>query len=433
MSLFCLQEFFWGEDSTRNPLPSPFELFSMLTNLRQRMAEADFAGGFRGAAELPMFKRFVENVRLDLSFLLDLFAKPKSRIILLEQIVATCPQGFWYLWLGQDYQAAGDLVRAEEAFRLAMETPSLGTPKRRALYDLVQVQLERAKHANDAVQKKELQDRALANLRRVLVQGPLPKVALGELAATAYGAGDFVLAHYLFDEYNRQSSNERVGLIWQMSVETKLGDYGRALKTVDEYWKKPTAKNHTEHGNIVVDRKLRAEYELGHYERALATAQEALTKNAKSTEANGIRAALAQRLRELHAIVPIVEVKLQFFEPLRLARSGESAKAAAEVEKLARGSAGNSAILYVQACVYALSAAANPQALPSSSAVSSSTERDAATAVAFLRKASAAGFFTTRAHVEHMKQDPDLDALRNRDDFKALLMELEKKPIPPPP
>ena len=44
-------------------------------------------------------------------------------------------------------------------------------------------------------------------------------------------------------------------------------------------------------------------------------------------------------------------------------------------------------------------------------------------AMAWLHKAVAAGF----KDAEHMKKDKDLDALREREDFKKLLAELEAK------
>jgi serine/threonine protein kinase len=53
-------------------------------------------------------------------------------------------------------------------------------------------------------------------------------------------------------------------------------------------------------------------------------------------------------------------------------------------------------------------------------------ERHAGRAVELLAKAQGAGFFKGQANVEHMKKDPDLDPLRNREDFKKLVAELEK-------
>ena len=55
-------------------------------------------------------------------------------------------------------------------------------------------------------------------------------------------------------------------------------------------------------------------------------------------------------------------------------------------------------------------------------------ESVAARAVALLQQAVAKSY----KDVAHMKKDRDLDALRQRDDFKALLKELETEPPEPP-
>ena len=47
-------------------------------------------------------------------------------------------------------------------------------------------------------------------------------------------------------------------------------------------------------------------------------------------------------------------------------------------------------------------------------------------AVALLQEARQAGFFARAANVQNLKKDPDLDAVRSRDDFKKLVQELEK-------
>jgi hypothetical protein len=63
------------------------------------------------------------------------------------------------------------------------------------------------------------------------------------------------------------------------------------------------------------------------------------------------------------------------------------------------------------ACVYALAAAKLPPA---------DADRAAAKAVATLRQAVAAGY----RDGAHILKDPDLDALRRRDDFAAVLWDL---------
>jgi tetratricopeptide (TPR) repeat protein len=97
-------------------------------------------------------------------------------------------------------------------------------------------------------------------------------------------------------------------------------------------------------------------------------------------------------------------------------RAGQVDAAIGEAEELAQGA--NAAVLYNAACVLALAADR-----PDSSGAALSKEQCAGRAVALLRQAVAKGF----KDAEHMKKDEDLKALRQRDDFKGLLAELEKK------
>jgi tetratricopeptide (TPR) repeat protein len=102
---------------------------------------------------------------------------------------------------------------------------------------------------------------------------------------------------------------------------------------------------------------------------------------------------------------------------LSLARAGEHAKAVAEVNALAEAKEVTGATLYDLGCVCALAAAAvkDDARLP---------EHYAARAVALLRQAVAKGW----KDAAHMKKDPDLGVLRDREDFQQLLAKLEAKP-----
>jgi tetratricopeptide (TPR) repeat protein len=54
------------------------------------------------------------------------------------------------------------------------------------------------------------------------------------------------------------------------------------------------------------------------------------------------------------------------------------------------------------------------------------TEAHRAKAIALLKEARDKGFFKTKAGVDFAKRNPDFESLRQRDDYKALLAELEK-------
>jgi WD40 repeat protein len=97
-----------------------------------------------------------------------------------------------------------------------------------------------------------------------------------------------------------------------------------------------------------------------------------------------------------------------------LARTGEHAKAVAEANALAAAKNVTGNTLHDLACVCALAAAAVRDD-------AKLQDQYAARAVELLRQAVAKGF----KEAAHMKKDKDLDALRDREDFKRLLAELE--------
>jgi eukaryotic-like serine/threonine-protein kinase len=96
-----------------------------------------------------------------------------------------------------------------------------------------------------------------------------------------------------------------------------------------------------------------------------------------------------------------------------LVRAGDHEKALAEVEDVLQAGPKPGMVLYDAACVYAVAAGGVEEG--------PLAERYADRAIELLRQAAAKGF----RDAAHMRQDNDLDALRGRDDFRALLAELE--------
>jgi hypothetical protein len=125
---------------------------------------------------------------------------------------------------------------------------------------------------------------------------------------------------------------------------------------------------------------------------------------------------------------------VRLFRSVSLAHLGEHAKAVVAVEELLRSSQLHRVtvfregawrvilkrgpapgLLYNSACVYAISATRTQEKLTG--------DRYAVRAIELLRYAVAQGY----NDVAHLKQDPDLDALRGCADFQKLLAELEAK------
>jgi serine/threonine protein kinase/tetratricopeptide (TPR) repeat protein len=99
------------------------------------------------------------------------------------------------------------------------------------------------------------------------------------------------------------------------------------------------------------------------------------------------------------------------------ARAGEAAAALATAQALTKEPATRSALCCEAAGVYALASASATEV--------SQREAYANQALALHRRAQAAGYFKNRANIAALKQDPDLDSLRSREDFQKLVAELE--------
>jgi serine/threonine-protein kinase len=108
-------------------------------------------------------------------------------------------------------------------------------------------------------------------------------------------------------------------------------------------------------------------------------------------------------------------------------RAGEHTRPVAETEELVGQKGVSGAILYDAACILSLaSTAANKDEKLKAEERKALAERYATRAVVLLTRTKTAGFFKNADNVAHMKKDTDLDPLRQRDDYKQFLRELEK-------
>ena len=111
----------------------------------------------------------------------------------------------------------------------------------------------------------------------------------------------------------------------------------------------------------------------------------------------------------------VIDVRLRHFEKKK---DAAGCRATAEMlEKMKRTDANT---LYNAACMRAVTAAVIRGA-DKSPAASKEADAEADRAVAWLKQAVAAGF----NNAAHLKKDTDLDALRQRPDFRKLLAELD--------
>jgi tetratricopeptide (TPR) repeat protein len=115
------------------------------------------------------------------------------------------------------------------------------------------------------------------------------------------------------------------------------------------------------------------------------------------------------------------ERDLRFSRAVSLGQAGEHAKAVAEANALAAAADVDSGTLYNLACVVAVVSAAVKNANTPGADASRLAETYSARAIELLQLAVAKGYKDAAL----MKKDKDLDAVRDREDFKRLVAKLE--------
>jgi len=156
---------------------------------------------------------------------------------------------------------------------------------------------------------------------------------------------------------------------------------------------------------VKVDAKAQGHLRIAHWGRALAL--ERLSRHAEAT---------ADWDRAVELSPPSLRPELRIHQAVFRAQSGQVESAIREAMELADNADAGTLALYNAACIFALAAR------PEQPHASLSKEDCAQRAVALLRRVVARG----HTDVEQIKKDDDLKALRQRDDFKQLLAEMEK-------
>ena len=119
-------------------------------------------------------------------------------------------------------------------------------------------------------------------------------------------------------------------------------------------------------------------------------------------------------------------ISMRLFRPAPLARLGDHLQATAEIETLLKEGSVQGLNLYTFAYAYSLSssAAANDARLPPAER-NKLADKYGRRSVELLSKARATGYFQNPGRLAHMKEDDDLDAIRDRADFKKLLVDVD--------
>jgi len=185
-----------------------------------------------------------------------------------------------------------------------------------------------------------------------------------------------------------------------------LGRHADALKLYEETLALQKAKLGSDHPETL---------------KSMANLALCLVKLDRSSEAMPIIDDCLQRAAgkvvDPRLIARVMNLRLRHFET---AKDAAGCRVTAEMwEKLKRTDAGS---LYTAACMRAVTAAVL-RVSDKSEAAAKDGAAAADRAMAWLKQGVAAGY----NDAVHMKKDTDLDALRDREDFKKLMAELEAK------
>jgi tetratricopeptide (TPR) repeat protein/tRNA A-37 threonylcarbamoyl transferase component Bud32 len=393
------EEFFWKGLPPDELAAMTREYASIAPRLAQAMGEgqaetrvlADFQlfnlPLFRAMGELPMVKKLAAgNPLAALSLLID----PGATADLFAAFTRTNPEGTFFLLQAFFLERAGRLTEAEETYRRAMETPAWANCRRRAWFGLAEVQRALADDPQrPAGERAAWRQKALENVRGLAASGPWPVEQARRLLVLANNLGDYPLALGLMERVRREQPDDP--WVWR----------NRAVIA----------------GNLGAD------------EQALASAAELLRRAPASPEGAKLRAEAEERVKGRW---PLLLAKARHRDLLERARRGEPGTAD-EAERLAAAQAGDGPSLYAASCALALASAAARQdaALPEAERIRRADER-AARAVAVLRQATRTDFFQQNAlPLMALPPDPDLAALRDRDDFRRLNQSGDFAPRPP--
>jgi tetratricopeptide (TPR) repeat protein/tRNA A-37 threonylcarbamoyl transferase component Bud32 len=347
------EDYWWGKGNRLADLRLIFQFLTLATRLAKVMGaprgDQPRAWSEFQLMHLPIFRDFTEMPVFRTNNLWGLAAMalhPGALADLFGRLTRRHPEGTFYYLHGFLLKMAGKLTKAEKALQRAVAAPAFTHCRRRALYELISVQWALA-HKKKSRPDPKWQARALANVRKLAAQGPLPAAwAYALPVLVANNSGDDMLALSLIEHWQRQAPRRRDPLEWRLLCEQGLGAHQRARATADQLLKmarpktprpyftqttllwhrygserqlrdwRPAAATLQELLNRkrptkvapwlsdlnLLQQRLICEYRLGAYDRALGTVKEILAKDPKNQVATNYQQSIHKHLRKLKAL-----------------------------------------------------------------------------------------------------------------------------------
>jgi serine/threonine protein kinase/tetratricopeptide (TPR) repeat protein len=196
-------------------------------------AAAPFFAG-RQANDLPFMKEFAKRIAA-----VDQVPEAKRSEVAdrMGEAARVLPTGLYYFLWGYFLSWAGRQAEAEEVLEKAAKMPSLIDFRTRIALELVVVQDRRARAGGgqpDAKQRAKM----VASLNRLIMLGPLPAKEVDRPAAIAVKLDEPLLALKLLDDAERSVARSVTILTIRATAEYKLGAYERAMATARDILKR---------------------------------------------------------------------------------------------------------------------------------------------------------------------------------------------------
>jgi tRNA A-37 threonylcarbamoyl transferase component Bud32/tetratricopeptide (TPR) repeat protein len=433
MHLLAQEELFWKGLDRPARFAFLVELFDLtphfLKVLGQSASDGRTAWGDLGYMKVPLLGPLLELLPFSKGGLnmgaVNAFLDDDARLSdVLGRLLQACPEGTFYCLRGLALNRLGRLHEAEEALRLALQTPTFSRCQSRARYELAVVQDRLAWRAKTFEGRKAWHAKALDNVRQLAAAKVAPVLADGSLVRLANSAGDHALALHLVEVWQQLAPGDRA-LEARLIAEGNLGAHLRLLGTVR------TALQKRPGNEDLLLRRLMAEHNLGWYVAALGTANEALQQGPKHKALiTAMQGAFGDSVKAQKRALPVAEAKVLLLPAFRLACAGDPVAAVAKANDLVRGKELDGPRSYALACVYARAAGAfRPDSKLPAAQRAKLAEQYAKRALDLLDKARSTGLFKELdwATMADVRTGPDLAPIRTRAEFRKLLENLGRK------
>jgi hypothetical protein len=352
----------------------------------------------------------------------------------LERFSRRAPSGNLFLARGLLLHRAGKLAEAEAALQKAVVTPSFVDCRRRALFELLNVRMNKLNAPAATVERQpgapvgkpsawekylKLQEVCRQDLRKLAAWGEYPPWALGVLAMHARSLGEPGVALHLAQAWARQAPDDRNALTELYLAETSLGAHDQAAATALRL----TQKQPGDVWPLVA--LAQAELTRGNLAAAFSRFLDAERLGARDEVLKGDLMMLEWRLKQKRRELPGAEAllqKLRLRQALLKARAGDGAGAAEAAAASIPEKAPSPAAQVALACVFARAASATwrDEKVPGP-VRAKAAERLVCRAMERLEAARAAGLFAEPDWVGYVLSDEDLFFLRGRLAFHRLL------------